>query len=309
MGAGACGGAADTDLFNPGGTSDGGGGGGDGGGGGGDAGTGCDPSQCGLSAPSGFTLVAYAGNQDSACPAGWTSTDARSDPAAQDGACSCDCNVSAQPDCGTGTIIRKYDYGTSATCGSQGATVTGNSGGCSSTGQYAIVLATHIEVDPPPPTGGTCSFDATPDPKKVSSSSARVCQPEASCTGALCKAPAGYAVCVATDGDVACPSGFPTKHLVGGEPQLACSGCGTTCAVSADCQGTLTFYTDANCSMGKVDMTADGTCGAKPVSGTGYYYSYSYTGTAHNVACGGAAGTPKADVTLAGARTVCCRGK
>lgn len=298
-----CGGAEDSPLFDGGGGST-----GDGGGtsdvimtpdmGGGN----CDVSKC-ATIPSGFHAVRL-NDGNTACPGSWTSTSVVTSPVAADGACTCQCNVTQDPGCGSGQIFRFLDDTTSPTCGTQATTFTANNGGCSQIGAQLLLNHAHYEVDAPPAAGGACQYDAKLDQGKVSGTPALVCQPPATCVGAICD---GGAVCVASDGDVDCPSGFPTKTLVGGSATATCGACGATCLATGTCTGTISFFTDQQCTLGKVDFTADGQCKPNVAVTTTAYFSYSYTGSLQSSTCSGTPPPSTATASLDKPVTVCCK--
>jgi len=291
-----CGGAADSPLLG----GDGGSGtdassGGDGDGGA-DGGGNCDTSRC-PTIPDGFQLVHFA--SATGCPSGWSETDVVSNPTAADGACTCDCDVTQQPSCDVGDVTRNFDSNATPTCDTAGLTLPANQGGCSQTGTPLDLNRTHYQVNPVAPTGGTCSFTATADVTKVTSTAGTLCAPPMDCEAAACDASA----CVAQDGDVACPTGFPNKTLVGTSANAACSDCGA-CTVGAVCSGTMEFFTDTACTQGEADFTADGQCKDNFVASTSYFYSYSYTGSLVSSSC--SAATSTATPSLDGKKTVCC---
>lgn len=299
----ACGGAADSPLLDGGGaTPD--GGGADGGDGGGkpDAPNNCDTSKC-PSIPDGFVAVRMLDQASNACPNGWTSADGVTNPVVADGACSCECNVTQQPSCDSGNIYRFLDDTAAASCGANATTLVANQGGCSPINGALYLNHAHYAVDAPPSTGGACSYDTKTDSGKVSATPVRVCAPPSSCLGAICDGP----VCVAKDGDVDCPASFAKKTLVGSAATAQCSACGASCVAQGTCSGTLTFFTDTQCTTGSVDFTADSTCNAVPTSDIGPYYSYSYTGSLASSTCGGTPPTSTATAALTGERTICCQ--
>ncbi len=289
-----------------GGDDDSGGGNSDGGGGGNDArpiegGPNCDISKC-AAAPDGFHAVRPAGAK-ATCPDGWASAVVVSNPIVGDGACTCGCNVTTPPTCNTGDITRYLDGTGTATCGTQGYTFPAASA-CTAMGVALYLNQYHYSVTGPAAVGGVCAFDATPDTSKVTSTASQLCAPPTSCPGAICND--NGPVCVAQDGDVACPPAFPTKTVVGASATADCSACSGACAVSATCSGKFSTFTDGACSMNEVDFTADGTCVANPTSNVGPYYYYEYAGSVASAACKGSAtstGTGKLD----GTSTVCCK--
>jgi hypothetical protein len=268
-----------------------------------DTGANCDISAC-ATIPMGFSVVSLS---TSACAGGWTSTAVVSAPAAGTGTCTCACNVTGQPDCTTGMIDRFLDDDTSPMCNETATTLEANGGVCTNIGAYIQFDHGHYAVDAPPPTGGTCEYDAHTDTTMVTSTPGQLCAPPASCPGAICGT---GNVCVSQSGDVACPSGFPTKTLVGTSATAMCSACPSSCTVTGTCTGTLSFYpyTDPTCSTTPVSFTADGSCVADPTSDTtAYYQYYQYTGMVASATCNGTPPMSMATATLNGPTTVCCQ--
>lgn len=264
----------------------------------------CTSEACGLTVPSGFRVVAYAASRKDACPKGTTTRDVVADPVASDGTCSCACNITTQPDCSKGGIARGYDfYNSTIACNSTGYALNANGGACGTFGGNTLQLGNHISTAAPGPTGGACSYDATSDATKVTAKEARLCDAPAGCAGALCSA---GNVCVAQDGDVACPAAFAKKTLVGAAPKVTCGACGASCTVDATCTGTLSLFSDGACTNDKLDLPADGQCAARPSAANGKLYSsYAYKGTV-KAACAGTAPPSAATVGLDKPVTVCC---
>jgi hypothetical protein len=67
----------------------------------------------------------------------------------------------------------------------------------------------------------------------------------------------GFTVCTENVGDVACPDGWPTKHLFFASDRACYCSCGA--AVGESCSATVTVYTDGACSnpLGSVMATSD----------------------------------------------------
>lgn len=259
----------------------------------------CEPAgSCGVAVASGFEVVAFATSRD-ACPAGLASVDVVAQPAAGAGACTCGACASATPDCGDVTLQTYYDNGVNATCGSTGFAITGKNGACS---PKSNGFSGHSSVGVATTDKGTCTANASPNRAAVDATQARICLPKAGCGWPGCVSPpAPFAVCLAHDGDVPCPSGAPKKTLVGDDFTLSCGACACS-VVSATCPGNLTFYDDAACSQNPRVLAADGVCVSR--SGTFDYYKWS-PATPTNVVCTTSA-PPAGTVGLAGMRTVCC---
>jgi hypothetical protein len=259
----------------------------------------CDP-KC-ATIPQGFRPVRL-GDANAACPNGWTSADGFSSPTASDGACTCACNVTQNPDCTQGKIARGYDDTINATCTNAATTLLGNGGLCTQIGGTLYFNHGHYVADPPPPSGGACTYDAQLDKGKLSGTAARLCAPPQSCQGQICD---GGAVCVATDGDQACPSDFPTKTLVGDAVTGTCGTCGP-CTATGTCTGTISFYSDQLCQTTSTDVTADAVCKANTIASTTGFVSYVWKGSLLKGSC---AGTPSSTATPALDKpvTVCCK--
>lgn len=296
----ACGGAADSDLLGtpPTGTSD---------GGGSDGGADVQPipdgsncGACGTPAPAGFHYVSYSADRNAACPAGATTIDVLSN-LGDSIACTCPCKV-APPDCAVGNLVRASDFDPStATCNQTGTVLSAAAPTCTPFQNFQIGLGNHIKVGPPAVVG-VCSAEGKPDLASLKANRARVCDAPAECSGIVCGGPKR---CVAQAGDVACPAGFANKTLVGGTVTAKCEACGA-CKADVQCDGTLTFFSDAACTTGQVDMAADSACVPRPQNSGGViYHAYIYKGSVKSATC-----TPPADTkgvpSLDGTASVCC---
>ncbi len=255
----------------------------------------CSPPSCNLpTAPAGWQLVLYGTSRGDACPIGFDTTDPIESPVASANACACAACVKTGTTCSTGSIATKTDNGGGA-CGTSSSTLDGNNGGCQNTGgnfgQDDLVLA-------PTAVKGTCTSAGTPVPANVTSQPLRLCTPQAStCSSGACGVPASMKACIATTGDVACPSG--TKHVVGSGVSLVCPSCGCTIS-SATCGGGMDFYPQSNCNGTSVTLTS-GVC--KQTGGT--FQSFKWKGIVAAEVC---TTTPVAPTTttLTAVQTVCC---
>jgi hypothetical protein len=200
--------------------------------------------------------------------------------------------------------MRFLDQTTTASCGTPATTLTADGMPCDTLTNPIDLFGTHYQVDPVDPSGGVCEYDGMADKTKITSTKGKVCAPPSSCLGAVC----GSDVCVEATGDMPCPAGFPAKTLVGPSASAQCSACGGTCTVAGTCTGTLAMFTDQACTAGEIDFPADGTCNKSPApTNTGYYFSYSYTGSVGTSSCAGTPPTSTATVTLDSPMTVCCQ--
>ena len=260
----------------------------------------CD-TKCGVNVPNGFTLVTSLDGRTTACPNGWTTKDVVANPMAAVDVCSCACNVTTQPDCTTGSILRHIDQTNGPMCNLNATTINVPNSGCNllpnmiqaSGWHYSATLA---------PSGGACSFDAKADPMKVMAREARICEVPATCQGAVCGA---KNICVTTPGDIACPPTFPMKQVVGATATVECSAC-AACKLAATCTGTLSLYTDTQCNSGKTNYPVDGTCNTNPSINT-LFSSFIFQGSVGKVDCTGPAPTSTGTAKLAQPTTVCCQ--
>jgi hypothetical protein len=270
-----------------------------------DGGNACDPSKCNINVPQGWKLATASKDRTAACPDGWKTTDVVADPVADPAACSCGCNVTQQPDCPGGAVTRNLDPGTN-TCSQAATTLQVTGGGlCDPFNNFFIMLqGKAYQTIPPKAKGGACQFDAKADTSKVKTVDGRVCEPPPSCQGDICKM---AQICVMQDGDVACPSDFSNKRLIGAAPKVECAACSGPCDVKGDCSGTLSMYTDKTCTQGKIDFTADGNCDPAPNGNNLQYQAASYTGAVKNAGCAQTPPTSAPTVKLDQPMTVCCK--
>ena len=255
--------------------------------------------------PGGWTPVAYTTDKAPPCPADFgTLSQGVTDPTLGTGSCSCACAIGQSPDCETGSSTWS---GVGSTC-STGASPLNFSGGlCRLT--YGTV-DDYDQATTIPAAGGTCSVQAVVDSSGLTTTSARLCTPNATCSGAVCNgfAPSGFTACITTTGDVTCPTAsvFTNKHLVASGFNVSCSDCGTACTFNGSCaKPTLSFYSDQTCTTLITSIPADSTCVATghngaQVYGTKYTASPSFTGCT-------ATGTSTASTTPQNPQTVCCR--
>jgi len=274
--------------------------------------------------PPGWTLVAFASSQATACPADFTAgtTDLVEGPTAAAGACSCGaCTVTAQPTCASGSVAVHYDYttGTGAgTCSLPASPGTGplsNSppGSCGTDLYQGSYASFDIAYTAPPASGGACTAPGVATGAGVTyAAQDRACAADAalaaSCGAGGCSpgVAAPFKACIMNAGEVACPPGpMSARHLVGSGATVSCSAC-STCVVAATCSGAVTLYTDPKCKSGAFAVPADGNC--YPIYRQGASYnSYTYDGGApQDVTCQATGGSTAQGVTLTNEATVCC---
>ena len=272
---------------------------------------GCSGTGC-FVMPSGFRLVAFGATAKSvACPKGFNApTDTVEGPALAAGACSCACSVTAQPSCATGALAGHFDTAGSGLCDSAGGDLANN--GCGTDGYLGPFGAgNEHKFKPPAPTGGTCSAVANKDPTKLTYAAlGRVCEAAVvpQCDGKVCppSVAAPFGACIGTTGDVACPAGFPNKHVLGTGANFTCST-GCTCGVTATCKGKLNYFASGDCSgaVGMFVIVDDG-CHSTDAAGASFL-SHAYVPfNPQNVACTKTGSTTPSTPALSEAETICC---
>jgi hypothetical protein len=281
----------------------------------------CDASAGCYVLPTGWSIIAFASNQTAACPDGFAlaaPNDLVESPTAGGCTCSGPCTVGTAPTCASGAITAGYDVNNpigSNTCGTPASTQNNDPpGGCDTDVYTGSFTGLDLKFNPPPASGGQCSSPGQASGMVTYGAQDRACQPDstqsAGCTGDACSpnVPAPYAACLVHGGNVACPAGVPftVQHTVGSGATVVCTDC--DCAITADCSGTVEFFTDTACSKGELDIGADGGCqSGVPASITPTMFgSYKYVANAPaNVACT-PNGTSTGTATLTHEQTICC---
>lgn len=312
----ACGGAADSDLFGdvP------------------DAGAGADvavpkvdassdaltdvkpePTACSADAdncktpdvPQGWSAVAYAKGTQTPCPQDYgPADDAVADPVLGPKACSCACTKTQDPDCQTGTSAIS---GVGAACNGFGVGLNFAGGTCRKT---SGTVDDYDKATAIAQTGGACVVQAVPNDAAVTSEAVRLCPAGPKCQSAACGgyAPKGFAACIVTDGDAACPasSAFSVKHVVAKQAHAQCSSCGAACTYQGACgPGKVGWYADSSCSQLIVSIPANGAC-TQTGKGGSVLGGMTYTATGTFTGCT-ATGATTASLDLPSQRTLCCR--
>jgi len=263
----------------------------------------CEAGACG--APQGFQPVLFAADRNTPCPNGTTSFDMVANPGdAGAGACTCDCNVTAQPTCVPQTLVHNLDTNApnNPLCTTAGGTWLLVDGGCNNSGPHP--LTSHWSVPPGSVVdAGKCTGTAAANPSAVPSTPSRMCM-DATCTTA-CAPAVGFSECFQATGDVPCPSGL-TKRSVGTAIAVTCGSC-SACAVSADggCQGTLSLYSDTACAtLLEAPIGVDGGCVTNAAANQ-TINSYQYSASLVGLTC--TPGTSSAtSVSLNQPQTICC---
>jgi hypothetical protein len=271
--------------------------------------------------PGGWTLVAFASSQATACPAGFGDTTNLVENPSGANACGCGtCSTTTPPTCNAGTVGVTYDVALSVdvgTCddvGTPPALANSPAGGC---GTDLDTEADYEELDlqfkAPPASGGVCGAPGVPGTLTFGAYD-RSCAPAsaaaANCAGGACSptlAPP-YQACITPEsaGVVACPAGaLGVQHVVGTAASFSCSAC--PCTVSGTCSaGTLTLYPNADCGHTGTAFTT-GDCTNVALSTTSSSFgSYRFRGgTASAITCAATPGVAE-DVTLTNETTICC---
>jgi hypothetical protein len=278
----------------------------------------CAAPSC-FSLPDGFRPIAFAPKTTDGCPPSYGKPSSVVEgPTLTKAPCSCGCKMTSTPTCVNGRISYTLDLTGAQTCLAGPFSFDAkDAGGCENIGTFNVTNQTDVKYTPPQPDGGACTALVV-DPSALSfASSGRTCEPgEGSvvlCSdGRACapEASAGYAQCIAHDGDVACPAGsaFSVKHAVGSGASIACQGATCACNVTAKCAGSVKFFANNDCTGMSYTAIVDGQCRSEAAGAGSSYTAFEYTGTISNIACnadGGSPGTPVAN--LDAPVTVCCR--
>lgn len=259
---------------------------------------------CVSALPAGWGVVAYEAAR-AACPAGYGGHDAYSGAAAAAGACACDCQITTSPNCTKGMVATSYGGG-GGTCPMQGEVLTVDGSSCTALTQSGN-LTQYFASQPVALSGGACSGTATGDPSQVTKQGVRYCDVPPASAESVCEgmAPASFAACIVSAGDVGCPTGSPftNKTLVADDEMLTCSAC-TTCAVSGTCNSPkIAFFSDGACTQQVVQLASDGTC--EPSNANNQPVAAAEYSAQTNATCQ-ASGTA-ASVSPQGPHTLCCR--
>lgn len=272
---------------------------------------GCGRDGC-FTLPSEFQLVAV-GPKDTSCPEGFTQpTNVVGDPKVSAGACSCGCMIAQQPSCpNQGAIGGAFGTGGAGTCPIPGGGVENL--GCGVDGFLGpFGLGNEHKYTPPGPVGGRCRGAPSSDRSKLSYGIERLVCAAAivpKCDALVCApiVPAPFQICVGAPGDVACPSDYPQKQLIGSSAAYSCSD-GCSCGVSATCTGKLRFYDTTDCTGAvKYEVVADNRC-VDTVAAGAIFMSHDYVANAPtNVSCNPTGSTTASTPTLEQLSTVCCK--
>jgi len=263
--------------------------------------------------PSGWSLVAFAGNQTVTCPAQSTQTDVYEAPNAST-ACTCGSIVAAAPTCAAGPITVKYDQThLTPTCNLSPTPATmADTSSCNTDLDTGLLYPTvDISYSPPGPSGGQCTPVPVPLVGNVTyAAQDRICTPDSEpCANGDCKPSfgAGLQVCIAASGSVACPGvPFTEQHIVGGAATFTCSATCTCHLNVGTCAGTVTLYSNNNCTGSTLAVPANGSCQNESAAGNLTYASYSYAATALTYSSMAGGTSTAQNVTQPGLQTLCC---
>ncbi|HTB72844.1 MAG TPA: hypothetical protein VK762_06355 [Polyangiaceae bacterium] len=264
--------------------------------------------------------MAFAPNQSSPCPPGFSAAAPTDLTATVDTsracACSAPCTVLQPPTCDAqGEALQEWyddpDAGSNA-CTTMYQDVLIPTPGACWLGFGPAYWALDVMFQAPTVYGTCAGADGVQVGPAVLGGPARACVPDspeaAGCVGDRCTLalPAPYRVCI--DSSPAfhlCPAGsvFTQPHDLETGFSLGCGPC--NCDVTATCPGTLALFSDTQCMNDEIDIAADSTC-RPPVSGLSQASSFEYVrdGGPADVTCtqgfsaGGGAGINP--------QTVCC---
>ena len=264
-----------------------------------------DASVCSGAVPNGWTLTMFSANRATPCPVNSTAEDVVASPGSTAGACTCSCNITTQPSCAIGQVTGKWANDNQ--CGnSWGQWTIATAGQCTAF-PNPVTVGNYNQFSKLPLTAGACSGTPTPDTSKLTSTPMRTCAPSTACAEDVCngQVPSGMRSCITAPGDVTCPLSpvIDKVAVVGPNATLECGTC-TTCNVAGTCAGTATlkYWDDANCTVARGSITANGAC--NPTTNQ-HVSHFTYENPVQGLACNAGTSTPKVD--LATKRTICCR--
>jgi hypothetical protein len=254
---------------------------------------------CVAALPANWELVLFASNRATGCPVNFGATEVIAAPSAGAGACDCSCTVNSGATCTQGMMATKY--GDDDTCPTVGLTLNVQNGNC--LGITSNIRGWYSST-PLPPTIACTAATVTND-SNVNSTGMRQCAVPETCREEICngEVPAGFSACITRTGDVACPSGWDAKTVVGTGADLTCSSC--TCQATANCtNGRITFYSNTGCGTQLAAFDVNDVC--QSTGGGGAIRSFRYSATVSNARCT-ADGMKTGTVALSGSRTGCCK--
>jgi hypothetical protein len=269
------------------------------------------PPPCTSGIPAGWTLAIYDLGPD-ACPTAFPEHDVQTAPTLGDGACSCSCSVTQEGSCTVGTLATFGDTANALACGAAWFTVPIADTTCTTiptpaSGAAIRDIPLSFQAQPLPPQPGTCGSALATDATQLSTSPARYCDVPPANAESVCDGfvPSGFAACIASPGNKACPAGSPFAHLFPVETAAAlrCSAC-TACAADTTCaNAVLTVHTGARCADTGVSFDVDGTCGPSGFIGAKAATAVEYTADETSTCT---AGSSVATAALTGAVSLCC---
>ncbi len=240
--------------------------------------------------------------------------------------CTCQCSGTPSPVCVGSGANTAIELSTNSTCASPISTNINTDGFC---GVATISLAGSgfASIVPAPPFDNSCFAEVMQTPTNPvltyganwSLCIVQVDPLQGDCaSGSVCarQAPPPYDVCVASPGDVPCPTTYPVRHPLFTQvfDDRSCMGncsCGVT-GVSCT-NASVTLYKMSCGAAQSVVLTADGNCDPyAATSGTYSYYRYTATLSGGTGTCVVVDGGPEAGAFVTGTtnttglETVCC---
>ncbi len=236
--------------------------------------------------PPGWQAV---GLSDAGCAIGFTSHPVVTNPRIEDGGCACSaCTIVGSYACEGGAPVAGGDG-----CGDS-PLLTATSGTC------AMASAQHIQATSPMATGTVACAVANDAGTGATTDPLILCVP--GCAADYCGT---NSRCVASMGDVACPSGFASRTTVGGGAQTSCDPCPCEAGPPTACGGTVTVYDNTTCTDSGASTTyAVDTC--NQWSTTNNYQSVLVELVPPTPSCA-APSTVAGEAGLTGVMTVCCK--
>jgi hypothetical protein len=292
--------------------------------------TGCPSgTTCFDAVPMGWTgpVIRYQGSSDAelpSCPdmAPDVALDAFADlqPASAP-TCDCSCGEPTGASCDTGSAGQvSFTPNNGASCGGTfcgsdtldaGECIPAIQGSCASQPN----MSQSVGTNPADVSGASCppTQDMTPGSEPEWGEAVRLCEVDdaGACEDGTCAAlpPAPFAeqLCIAREGDHACPGATYTERTVAYssvDDTRDCSTCTCGTPSGVACEGTMDAYSSVVCNSGLIGSWSVPGCVPWPPTGGTFYIQFDLDPTGGS--CAPSGGMPTGDVTPAAATTICC---
>jgi hypothetical protein len=229
---------------------------------------------------------------DAGCATGFTAQSFKTNPRLLDGGCACSaCQVTGSFACDASSAI------------SGGNNCTDNPIAQAPSGVCTQAHAQHLEAYPAAASNGTIGCTVANDAGAGAiADTIDTCIPT-SCTANFC---GGGSVCMISDGDVACPSGFTPFAKVGSDVTAGCAACSCDASAPGNCGGSVTGFESNDCTDGGLVHTYQvGTCNV--FDNNTDYSSVLVQLQPPDASCSVSSASIAGDASLVGTKTICCK--